>query len=83
MARHVLERDRGICYVCGRAGANEADHVVPLHRGGAPHPANMRAIHAVPCHRDKTRAETRAARHRFTRSRPPESHPGYLGGHPA
>lgn len=79
LARHVIARDHGICYVCGLPGADQADHVVPISRGGAHHPANMRAIHKAPCHADKTRAETVAARHPHSRLRPPERHPGLVG----
>lgn len=42
----VLERDRFICWLCGRVGADTADHVVPLSLGGDPlDPANLRAAH--------------------------------------
>jgi len=42
----VLVRDRGICWLCGRPGANTADHVVPLAVGGHPYDmANLRAAH--------------------------------------
>lgn len=29
-ARWVIGRDRGICWLCGHAGADTADHVIPL-----------------------------------------------------
>ena len=42
----VLHRDRGICWLCGRPGADTADHVVPLALGGDPNDQlNMRAAH--------------------------------------
>lgn len=56
-AKHVLTKHNTICHVCGQPGGNEADHVVPLAEGGADDESNMRPIHAVPCHRDKTAAE--------------------------
>ena len=44
--KNVLVRDRGICWLCGRPGANTADHVVPLALGGHPYDeANLRAAH--------------------------------------
>lgn len=60
-AARVIARDRGTCHVCGQAGAEEVDHVVPLSQGGADHESNLAAIH-VACHREKTQAEARAAR---------------------
>jgi 5-methylcytosine-specific restriction endonuclease McrA len=33
--RQALDRDGWRCRTCGRAGALEAHHVLPLHRGGA------------------------------------------------
>ncbi len=42
----VLERDGYVCWLCGLPGANSADHVLPVSRGGATHdPANLRAAH--------------------------------------
>lgn len=63
--RFILRRDRGICHVCGGEGAEQADHVIPLAEGGANHTDNGGAIHADPCHTNKTReeAERGYARH--------------------
>lgn len=58
-ARAIIARDDTICHVCGRPGANEADHIVPLADGGADHESNMAAIHSEPCHREKTAREAR------------------------
>lgn len=44
----ILARDGGICYLCGRAiakGQLALDHVIPLSRGGADTPDNIRAAH--------------------------------------
>lgn len=42
----VLVRDRGICWLCSRPGADTADHVVPLALGGHPYDmGNLRAAH--------------------------------------
>jgi 5-methylcytosine-specific restriction endonuclease McrA len=74
---HVLERDHGICHVCGQPGANEVDHVIPDHLGGTDDPDNLAPIHDVPCHRAKTTREATAARlARGTTRRPAETHPG-------
>lgn len=47
----VLLRDRGRCVYCG-APATHVDHVVPLSRGGATHPANCVAACAA-CNLEK------------------------------
>jgi 5-methylcytosine-specific restriction protein A len=62
MAKRVIARDRGRCHWCGRACADEADHVVELADGGADDVSNMRAIHHD-CNLEKMRkrqAERRA-----------------------
>lgn len=53
----VLERDNWMCHVCGRPGADTADHIVPVSRGGTHALSNLAAIHdRTPphCHRAKT-----------------------------
>jgi hypothetical protein len=30
ISKAVVSRDYGICWICGHAGANEADHVIPV-----------------------------------------------------
>jgi 5-methylcytosine-specific restriction endonuclease McrA len=49
LAASVIGRDRGICYICGRPGADTAHHLVAKRDGGADHPANLRAVHRG-CH---------------------------------
>ena len=54
--RAVLDRDGWRCRHCGAYG-NECDHVIPLHRGGAPYdPANLQTL-CRGCHVEKTRAD--------------------------
>lgn len=76
LRRDVLERDGERCYRCG-APADEVDHIVPASRGGTDHPSNLAAI-CRRCHAQKTGREAQAARPR--RRRPPEPHPGLVGG---
>jgi 5-methylcytosine-specific restriction endonuclease McrA len=58
----VLKRDGYLCRcaACKSTGrvrvAHEADHIVPLHRGGKDHPDNMQAINRD-CHLAKSLAE--------------------------
>ena len=56
-ARRVMRRHGRVCHVCGREGADQVDHVIPLARGGADDESNLRPIHAVPCHKAKTQRE--------------------------
>ncbi|HEX5522815.1 MAG TPA: hypothetical protein VFX53_05175 [Pedococcus sp.] len=74
----ILERDQGICYLCGGAGADAVDHV----RHGDDHrDHNLAAVHdANPphCHRYKSSREGNAARaaRRGAARHPAERHPG-------
>lgn len=45
VSAYVIKRDGGVCYLCGRPGADTADHVTPKARGGADEPGNLRAAH--------------------------------------
>lgn len=58
----VLKRDKGICYICGKAGADTVDHVL----AGDDHSlSNLRPVHdRTPphCHRFKTSREANAAK---------------------
>jgi 5-methylcytosine-specific restriction protein A len=74
----VLRRDRGICHVCGGPGATEVDHLLNVARGGNHELSNLAAIHARPCHLNKTKAEAAAGRKLNSRQRPAERHPGLL-----
>jgi 5-methylcytosine-specific restriction enzyme A len=60
-ARRVLDRYLGWCHLCGKPGATEVDHVVPLAEGGPDDETNLAPIHDH-CHRAKTQAEARRAR---------------------
>jgi 5-methylcytosine-specific restriction enzyme A len=61
MSKRVIARDRGICHICGQAGADEADHVVELADGGADEIDNMRAAHAA-CNIEKMRRSRKGRR---------------------
>ena len=65
----VLERDNGICWLCHEAGANSADHVQPLSRGGLNTADNLRAAHQS-CNSGKRDRVSGRVRRR------PEPHPG-------
>ncbi|MFE3453668.1 HNH endonuclease [Nonomuraea sp. NPDC059194] len=52
----VLRRDRGVCYLCGRVGADEVDHVVAVADGGSWDQANLRSAHRA-CHGAKSRRD--------------------------
>lgn len=62
LRREILERDRGLCQPCQRAGrvtlAREVDHVLNKARGGTDHPQNLQAICRA-CHQAKTARESR------------------------
>lgn len=60
-ARIMRQHDR-TCHICGKPMADEVDHVIPLAEGGADDDSNLRPIHSVPCHAEKTQAEAQRAR---------------------
>ena len=68
----ILERDLSTCHVCGKLGADQVDHRIPLAEGGADEEWNLASIHAEPCHRIKTAEESRRAR---MKAPPPAMHP--------
>lgn len=57
-----MARDNGICHWCGKAGADQVDHVIPLAEGGADDYDNRAPIHSEPCHREKTQQEAQRGR---------------------
>lgn len=73
----VIARDRGVCHICGRAGATTADHVLALANGGTNDLENLKAAHKS-CNERKGRT-TDAHAHRPRRRRAPEAHPGDVG----
>ena len=53
----VFERDGWRCVHCGKAGALECDHIVPLDKGGDPYDkANLQSL-CRGCHVDKSRTD--------------------------
>lgn len=44
--RQVLERDMGVCHLCGGEGANSVDHLIPFSLGGTDNLDNLAAAHA-------------------------------------
>ena len=51
----IFERDGWRCVRCGKAGRLEADHVVPLHKGGDPYFGENLQTLCTDCHRSKSR----------------------------
>jgi 5-methylcytosine-specific restriction endonuclease McrA len=46
LSKAVIARDRGVCHICHRGGANTADHLVPVSMGGDWWaPSNLAAAH--------------------------------------
>lgn len=76
ITRRILNRDGGICYLCGHP-ATSADHVIPVARGGTHDDDNLAAI-CQPCHAAKTAAEAHEGRTLRSRRRPQEQHPGLV-----
>ena len=54
----AFERDHYRCVVCGRPGALEADHVVPLEKGGAEYDLGNIQTLCRRCHFAKTKDES-------------------------
>lgn len=49
LALSIIERDRGICAICGLPGADTAHHKVEKREGGKDEPTNLEAVHRG-CH---------------------------------
>lgn len=41
----IVRDGAGICHLCGHAGADAADHIIPLARGGADDVTNLAPAH--------------------------------------
>lgn len=48
----ILQRDQGVCGICGKPGADSVDHVLAVRNGGGDHDSNLRAAHLA-CNRQK------------------------------
>ncbi|WP_145619694.1 HNH endonuclease [Nitrospirillum bahiense] len=48
-AKTIIERDGGICHLCGQPGADIVHHLRGRRQGGTNHPENLRAVHRT-CH---------------------------------
>jgi len=55
ISRRVIARDEGVCYFCGRDGANSAHHLLARRDGGDSSLSNLVAAH-VGCHSGWNRA---------------------------
>jgi hypothetical protein len=56
----LFQRDGGACAVCGEMSLWDADHVVPVHRGGGACDLDNFQTLCLDCHRTKNNAETLA-----------------------
>lgn len=52
LKRRIIRRDGGICHLCGKPGADTADHLIPHALGGTMAPSNLKAAH-VACNRKR------------------------------
>lgn len=57
----IIRRDHGICHLCGKPGADTADHLVPWSLGGTDHDTNLAAAH-VDCNRRRGNRPIEVAR---------------------
>ena len=64
--RDRVLREEPICRTCGVRASEQADHVVPLSRGGSSDRSNMAGI-CGPCHRAKSLEESVRARYAVAR----------------
>lgn len=62
----VIKRDRGICHLCDRPGAETADHLVPYSLGGTHHYDNLKAAH-LKCNRIRGNRSITVARNDIIR----------------
>ena len=60
---------QGTCQICGRTNTTlQADHIVPVSRGGTNNAGNLRMV-CVPCHQRITKAQLAGWRRRASRQR--------------
>lgn len=63
----IIQRDGGICHLCGHPGADTADHIIPWSLGGTDNPANLKAAHRH-CNRVRGNRTVATARTTLTRT---------------
>lgn len=76
--RTVILKAKPVCYVCGKPGADQVDHLTPRSRGGSDDMVNLAPIHREPCHRLKSQQESRDGIRSHSAKRPPRKHPGFM-----
>ena len=65
LRQDTMSRHGGVCYWCGRYGADHVDHIQAVGLGGSKtDPDNLALIHSEPCHREKTAQELTEMRKR-------------------
>lgn len=45
ISRRIIERDHGLCWICGQPGADTTDHIIPRANGGTNDEHNLAAAH--------------------------------------
>lgn len=75
--RLVVLEEEPVCRICGHAPSNTVDHIQPVARGGSDARGNLRGV-CGPCNLRKAGASD--SKPLATRMRPPERHPGMVGG---
>lgn len=70
----VLRRDGSICHLCGKPGADTADHLIPWSQGGTNELTNLAAAHTY-CNRVRSDRDIEGARQELAALNEPD--PGW------